>query len=151
VSLRAALEAKQRRRAIVPVQVADPSPVLQEIQSIAVALSVADEGARETLRAQLEDAQARLAQHYADVHLAAMPSGQWEAAVTLYGLVDGRVPMEALAALVAESCVDEELRDAEWWTEQLNKDSWSDGDIKSLEATLLHLNVIAPDARLPKD
>lgn len=151
MSLRAALEAKQRRRAVVPVQTSDPSAVLREIQSISVALGVADEDAKGTLRSQLEDAQTRLAGHYADVRLAAMPAGQWEAAVTLYGLVDGRVPPDALAALVAESCVDEDLRDADWWADQLRKDSWSDGDLKALTAALLHLNVIAPDARLPKD
>jgi hypothetical protein len=152
MSLREALEAKQRRRAVVPVQITDTSDVLQEMQAVLVALSTAkDEGVIRQLRLQLEETQQRHRGHFADVKLQSLPPAEWEDAVTLYGLDDGRVPVAALAVLVSASCVDDELRDPDWWTEQLAKPAWSDGDLKSLQAALLHLNVSAPDPLVPKD
>jgi hypothetical protein len=57
---------------------------------------------------------------------------------------------EALAPLLAESCVDPDLRDAQWWAQQLARPEWSEGDTNALQMALLRLNVDAADPQVPK-
>lgn len=157
-SLRERLEAKQRRRRIVPIQVSDPSQDQTAWVGVAAALEVErrkdepDPTMLANLQGQLEAAEARAREHYVDVELQALSAAEWEAAQSEWVDDDGdMVWAEALAPLLEASCVDEELRDAGWWREQMARDAWSEGDTHALRAALLELNVYAVESRAPKD
>lgn len=158
-SLRERLEAKERRRLVQPIQVSDSSEDQQSWLGVTAALQVAqqkhdderDDAAIKNLQAQLDAAWERVRSHYVDVVLQSMPRADWNAAMHEWQGDDTIDWAEALAPLLAASCVDEELRDEQWWKEQLARDSWAEGDTDSLKAALLHLNTDALDARYPKD
>ncbi len=155
MSLRDRLAAKQRRRAVVPIQVSDPGPDYAKFQGALVALRVAQQrednqpGEVEGLKATAEAAEAAVNGHFAEVELEALPGPEWEAAMARWSgeKVDWAV---ALAPLLAESCVDEELRDEQWWAERIADPAWSEGDLDVLRIALLRLNVHAADPIVPK-
>jgi len=157
-SIRERLEAKQRRRRIVPIQVSDPSQDHTTWMGVAAALEVErrkdepDPKMLENLQTQLDAAETRARDHYVDVELQALPAAEWEAAQAEWVDEDGDMTWAvALAPLLEVSCVDEELRDAGWWRDQMSRDSWSEGDTHALRAALLELNVYAVESRAPKD
>lgn len=156
MSLKDALERKQRRSVVVPVQTSDPNATMQELQGVAAAIGVArGNGEAEvvaSLNERLTQLQAEYETHFASVRMQSLPANEWESATALYQDEAGRFDWATgLPVLLAESCVDPDLRDAAWWKDQLAKDSWSDGDIKALQAAVLHLNTTAMDALIPKD
>lgn len=155
MSLRDRIAAKERRRAEVPIQITDPTQDHEAWVAVASALELArqreDNGAEiERLQAQLDEANERLRANWESVTLLAMPPGDWEAAMHQWQGEDEVNWGEALAPLLAESCEDPELRDAQWWQEQLSRPEWSDGDIATLRMALLQLNVSVLEPRAPK-
>ena len=156
------MEAKQRRRLVVPIRVSDPSEDQAAAQTLQAALNVAlaaeDGAAAKQLEPQLHDIVARIRAHWVDVELHSMPRDDWRAVNAAWQTVeateDGPQVVtnwgEALAPLLAESCVDPELQDAGWWAEQLAQPGWSEGDTTALQVALLRLNVDAVDPEIPK-
>lgn len=162
MSLRDRLEAKQRRRLSVPILVSDPSEDQAALNTLAIAYQAAvgreDESAK-VLKVQVEEQAAVTAGHWAQVELQALPRTEWNAVYGAWQSVqvtdDGPEMVtdwaEALAPLLAESCVDPELRDEKWWAGQLARPEWSEGDTLALRLALLRLNVEAVDPQVPKD
>lgn len=163
MSLRDRLEAKTRRRLSVPVLVSDPSEDQAGLNTLFVALRAAqgrdDEAAAAVLLPQVEAQAEKVQAHWASVELQALPRDEWRAANALWQTVenteDGPQVVtnwdEALATLIAQSCVDPDLQDTEWWTQQLAKPGWSEGDSHAFRLALLRLNVDTVDPQVPKD
>jgi hypothetical protein len=163
MSLRERLEAKARRRLSVPVLVSDPSQDQAELNTLFVALSAAkgrdDEDAAALLLAQVEDQTEKVQSHWALVWLQSLPKDVWREVNAAWQTVetteDGPEVVtnwdEALAPLIAESCEDPDLQDEKWWSDQLAKPGWSEGDTNAFKLALLRLNVDAADPQTPKD
>lgn len=156
--LRDRLDAKARRRVVVPIPVTDPGDDARRTASeAAAALSIAGlAGLSETRQAELreahETAQAQLEEHTAAVALLAMPAADWEALTAAYLLDDGEDLdwRGLLPHALAACCEDEDLQDADWWASKLDDPAWSAGDIAALRRAVLHLNQWAPPAFIPK-
>lgn len=155
MSLRERLEAKQRRRLTVPILVSDPSSDQHVLNGATVALQVAQGREEpqpdeiEILRAAQEEAADAVQSHFAQVELQAMSDPDWEAAMAAWS-GDEIDWAKALAPLLAQSCVAEELQDEQWWSERLADPAWSRGDLDALKAALLRLNVTAANPIVPK-
>lgn len=158
-SLREKLEAKQRRRLVQPIPVSDSSEDHSTWMGVLAALQLAQnkpEGERDdkviaNLQKQQDEAWERYRSHFAEIELQSMRRDDWHAATLEWQGEDGIDWAAALAPLLANSCTDPELQDAEWWKTQLEQDAWSEGDTNALRMALLMLNVDSLDARLPKD
>lgn len=162
MSLKERLEAKQRRRINVPVLISDPAQDQADGMALATALQAAlgrdDAPAADRLREQIKEQAEKIAANWAVVELQSMPRDQWRAATATWQTVetteDGPQVVtdwaQALAPLLAESCVDPELRDETWWAGQLARPEWSEGDSNALQLALLQLNVDAVDPQVPK-
>jgi hypothetical protein len=156
VSLREKLEAKQRKRLVVPVQVSDPSTEHEAYIGAASALKLAhakEESTPEYI-AQLEklvvDAGERYRSHFVEVELQSLDRADWNAAMAKW-MGEEHIDWDAaLAPLLAESCTDEDLQDEQWWAERLAAPEWSEGDVDALKAAILTLNVTSMEARYPK-
>lgn len=163
MGLRDQIEAKQRRTAKLPILVGNPSTSASEVATFRVALAAhlaemdgkqragrkptkTDLAREKELRADVEAAQVRQAADIVEIDIQSLPEDEWESA--LAGLSEeARESYELndiLAVLLAASCVDEELRDADWWTAQLKRPEWTDGDKSAISRTLLELNVLVP-------
>ena len=163
MSLRQQLEEKQRRRLVVPIRVSDPKDDQAQAETLQAALSVAiaaeDTGTIDGLQQQMLEVADRIRSHWAWVELEAMPRDQWRAVTSAWQTVDTTEDgpqvvtnwAEALAPLLAESCTDPELKDADWWAGQLDRPEWSEGDTNALQIALLQLNVDAVNPQVPKD
>lgn len=156
MTLREKLAAKQRRRLVVPVQITDPAEDYNTLRGTVAARAVArarednQPGEVEGLDSAVDAALAAVKAHFADVELQSMPADDWEAAMARWS-GDGAIDWPAaLASLLAESCVDDDLRDEAWWEELLSGDAWSDGDRDQLKSAILRLNVTAADPTVPK-
>lgn len=162
MSLRSRLEEKTRRRLTVPILVSDPSEDQASLQTLYAAFQAAtgaqDAEAAKKHEAELEEVAARVRSHWADVELQAMPRDEWRAACATWQTVetteDGPQVVtdwtQALAPLLAESCVDPDVRDVDFWTQQLARPEWTEGDTNALRGALLRLNVDAADPQVPK-
>lgn len=161
-ALRDLIGTKQRRRMTVPIQISDPSEDHEIWLGLQVALESAkrreDDAATALLRTQLDEATQRIQEHWAGIELQALPYELWETVSQVWrGEVDqadadgGIHWPEALAPLLAESCVDPDLQDADWWREQLAQPGWSEGDRDTLKLALLRLNVATWEPNIPKD
>lgn len=162
-SLRDQLERKQRRRAVVPVLLSDHSADVADLNGITVALNAAREAGdtptAEALQPQLDEAAERVKSHWAQVELQSLPPAEWEAAVGAWQTIelrdDGPTAVmdwdAGLPALLALSCTDEGLQDADWWKDQLSSERWSEGDIDALKRAVLTINIDAAEPRAPKD
>lgn len=163
MNLRERLEAKTRRRLQVPVLVSDPSQDQADLSTLLTALRAAqgrdDADAAAVLTVQVTEQAEKVQEHWAMVELQALPRDEWRAVNRVWQTVetteDGPQVVtnwaEALAPLVAESCVDPDLRDEDWWAEQLAKPGWSEGDTNALQLALLRLNIESVDPQVPKD
>lgn len=156
-SLRERLAAKQRRRLVVPIQITDPSVDQQAWMGVAAAIEIQrgkdepDQAVLANLEQQLEAANQRVQQHFADIELQSLPPAEYEAARGEWLDEDGNLNWaEALAPLLEVSCVDPDLRDADYWRELMSGDTWTEGDTNALRMAILHLNIYAPDVRIPK-
>jgi hypothetical protein len=153
--LRERLAAKARRQLVVPILVSDASTDQHTFNGAMVALQLAQAredpqpGEVENLTKAVQDAAEAVKAHYVDVHMQALTAADWEAAMAKWtgDTVDWAA---ALPPLLAESCVDEELQDEQWWRERLGDESWTEGDIDALRRALLLLNVSAADPSVPK-
>jgi len=163
VGVRDLIEAKQRRTASQPILVGNPSAAVAEVKQLSVDLlehmramaakkqagkkpTKADTDHEAKLKADLESAQKRHASMTVEIELQSLPDDEWEAAIAeLDGDARENYDLSSiLAVLLAASCTDPELQDAEWWAAQLARPEWTDGDKSSVAATLLNLNVFAP-------
>jgi hypothetical protein len=163
VSLKALIEAKQRRTATWPLLVGNPSAAAAEVETFRKALGVhqavlsqltksgkrptkADKAREEQLRSDLQASLERAAATVVHVELQSLPDDEWE---SLFGDLEpdehGDLDLGPIqAALLAASCTDPELQDADWWASQLKRPEWTDGDKAAISRTLLELNVYAP-------
>lgn len=155
--LRAKLEAKERRRLAVPIQASDPSRDYEAYLGTSAALVSAQANKESSpdyvaqLAKQLAEGEQRYRDHFVEIELQAMSRDDWEAAMSRWQGDEVIDWAAALAPLLAESCTDTELQDAEWWRAQLGKPEWTEGDTDALKSALLTLNVMAFEARYPKD
>lgn len=156
MSLREQLENKQHRRLVVPVQITDPAAAEQAMQAAMHALRLAEsrdprqDGEVEACTAAVSVAVADVLVHYAQVELQSLPAAEWEAAMAEWTGEDGIDWAAALAPVLAVSCVDDSVRDEQFWADRLAAPSWTDGDRDQLKRALLLLNVQAPDPMVPK-
>lgn len=162
MSLRSAIEAKQRRTAKLPVLVGDLAAAAAEVASFRAALAIQLEQrgaktrptkAEEKTRADLQAALERQAACVVEIELRALPADEWEA---LFGPLEpdenGDLDLEEIHALaLAASCTDPELQDADWWAEQLKQPHWSRGDKAAISQALASLNMTAPTGAPGKD
>ena len=162
MSLRALIEGKQRRTAKLPILVGDLHAASAEVATLRAALQIqqAQRGARakptkaqEKTRADLQAALERQAACVVEIELQALPDDQWDVLFAdLQEDESGELDLASIhAPLLAASCTDPELQDAEWWAEQLKQPHWSKGDRASISATLLQLNTYTPQGVPGKD
>jgi len=163
VSLRALIEAKQRRTATWPLLVGNPSAAAAEVKNSSEALAAhqrvlalkKEAGKRATkaetqreqqLRDDLKAALERVNATVVRVELQALPDHEWEGLFAdLEPDASGDLDLDPiLAPLLAASCTDPELQDVEWWSDQLKQPAWTDGDKAALSRLFLELNAFAP-------
>lgn len=158
MGLRDLIDAKQRRTARLPILVGDPSAAMAEVAKVQEALRLhaealgareptEDEAAREAqLRADAQAALDRQAAMIVWVDLQSLPDDEWDGMVG--DLEPGENGLPDLtpihAPLLAASCTDPELQDAEWWAVALKRPEWTDGDKASITQKLFELNIYAP-------
>lgn len=156
LSLRDRLAAKQRRRVVVPIVVGEPTAdetarVAAAEQAMRVAALTGDAAKAEEHRATIDEV---LAPYRVDVEFQALAPHEFEAVASAYPAAegdDGGIDRwAALPVLAAECAVDESLRDADWWREQLGSGRWSEGEWQELWRALFALNYRAPAAYVPK-
>jgi hypothetical protein len=163
MGLRDLIEAKQRRTVNHPILVGNPSAAATEVKALLASLlehskvvaekkragkkpTKADQEREAQLKADLEAAQAHRDGMTVTIELQSLPDHDWEAAIADLD-EDARDKFEltaVLPVLTAASCTDPELQDADWWSEQLKRPEWTDGDKAALSQALLNLNVYAP-------
>ena len=163
-SLRERLAAKAARRVTHPIATREPLVEYEAFQRATVALSMhppkGDDGhdPKELGKLVKERNAARDAYQeiFVDVTFEALPANVYETLLESY--IDPDSDDDELVSdwtvllpeLVAASCVDEDLRDVDWWREQLGKPAWSAGDLLDLRVLLVRLNTEHP-VRAPKD
>jgi len=161
MNLKERLQGKQRRRLSVPILVSDPSEDQAALTTLLVAVNAAAERPDEValLQPQVEEQAEKVRSHWVQVELQSLPKDVWREVNAAWQTVetteDGPQVVtnwdEALAPLLAASCVDEDVQDEAWWAEQLTQPGWSEGDVNALKLALLRLNVEAIDPQVPKD
>ena len=163
-SLRERLAAKSARRVTHPIATREPKAEYDAFQMAIVALSMhppkGDDGHDPKVLGRLvkERNKARDAYQaiFVDVEFEALPADVYEQ------LLESHIDPDSdddelvsdwpalLPELVAASCADEDLRDVDWWREQLGKPAWSAGDLIDLRVLLVRLNTEHP-VKAPKD
>jgi len=155
-TLRERLAAKQRRRVVVPVQVSDPGPAREALDLATrkaqfLELAGTDPDGLAAAQAAETAARAALAEHYENVEFQAIAPVDAEAIFAAHTNDAGETDDVAAAPELAAACaVDEELRDVDWWREQLTDGTWSLGERVSLYDQLVTLNMSAPRESVPK-
>jgi hypothetical protein len=156
-SLRERIEAKARRTAMLPILVGDAAAstaavteALRQLQNHqATKPEEPDEayGAEEQrLRDAVQEAVRAQQEMVVQVELQALPADEWEA---VFGGVEpdenGELALDEFrAALLAACCVDADLRDEDWWAQQLSGPQWTKGEKVAADRVLLDLNLTAP-------
>ncbi len=144
-TLRERLASKARRRCLVPVQVADPGPARQALESAATALALAatsedTAGAAGALQAAVEAAQADLEACTLEIELQAPPAAAADAVLSAHLDADGAPDYDAaLPDLLTLCAVDESMQDADAWRELLSSDNWGPNDVSGLRLGVLYL------------
>lgn len=157
MSIKDLLAAKQRRRLVVPVQISNPAADQEEWLGVYHAIEAAksredaDPKELESLQVQLLECSDKLQAHFVKVELQALSADEWEAAAKVFEGDDDFDWKSGLPVLMAESCVDTELQDAEYWRETLQRPEWTDGERDALKSAILRLNVHADQGHVPKD
>lgn len=158
-TLKERLASKRRRTDSVPVQVSDPGPAQerfdnadQRLRLLQVIPSTDPEHEARVAEAQNERDAAReeLREHFVEVEFVAATPDDAERVLGAHTNDQGNWSIEALPELAALCAVDEELQDADWWTEQISSGTWSSGEKQALWSRLLTLNVALPPEHLPK-
>lgn len=158
-SLRERIEKKTRRTAVFPLQVGDTAAASAQVAAARAQLDLHQQQAREranggapsdedakrtiVLRGKLKEAKDREADTIVDVHLQSLPPDVWEA-VSAAAPDDDEDYMSVLPELLAESCTDESLRDADWWREQLYRPEFTLGDRYAALNCVTGLNLNVP-------
>lgn len=93
---------------------------------------------------------AELSEFYAPVELQALPAVEWDALETKHTTKGDDLDDEWLPEVLAASCTDPDLRDAEWWTQQLRGAGWSQGEVLAVRVALMRLNAYQPLPQLGK-
>lgn len=159
MSLKARLEAKARRRVTVRVQVTDPAQDVRradEARAFLLHAQLVPERADQvpSLEAAVKEADKAVDAHYVDVVFEQLHDVDFEAVVAAHTTDDG-VDQDAVLPVLAAACaVEEDLRDEEWWTEQLDpsKGSWNPGERDHLYYKLYtELHYAVPSGAVPKD
>lgn len=169
MSLKERLAAKKRRTVTVPVQVSDPGPArvaYEQADRQCTLLQLAhdagaDDGSKDraALKRKLtsakkarDTAKAAYLEHFEEVDFQAADPADTERVLGQHLDKDGDWQESTATAPLAALCaVDEELRDEQWWIEQLASGSWSTGERGRLWTALLGINVTMPPESLPKD
>lgn len=163
MGLRERLEGKAPRTVVVQIPVGDPPEDLRRRvnadvdQAVTAQFSVSlkdspispdlAEQVVETARASVEE----LAEFYVPVELRAMPAPEWDALQTRHTTNGDDVDEDAwLPDVLAASCTDPDLQDAEWWARQLKGEGWTVGELLHLRATVVKLNAYQPLPQLGK-
>lgn len=164
-SLRERLAAKSARRITHPIATREPMAEYQAFQAATVALATAqrkDDSKPPITPAQLaalvkarNEARDAYDAIFVDVEFEALPADVYEQLLEAH--IDPNSEDEALVEdwtallpeLVAASCVDVDLRDVDYWREQLAKPAWSAGDKIDLRVLLVRLNTEHP-VKAPK-
>lgn len=152
-SLRERLAAKAVRRSSFHVPLGDdPSVSLEALQQAEVALALVkddDKRGRTAAAKKRDKLRAEYNEQFAEVWIKAMPRSDYHALCEQFETEDGVDWDQLLPAILAESCEDEDLRDAEFWREQFR--AWPQGDFLAIQATVLNLNMQTPRPLLGKD
>lgn len=155
--LRKRLEAKQRRRESIPVQVDNIPDGAEEAVDAAqtnlrmLVLSGKPDDDPLVLAAHkaLDQARAAIAACFVRVEFQTIDEADMEALAAAATTEDGSLDTKAITAPLAAACaVDEDLRDEDWWAAQIPM--WSHGERVSFGTRLVELNYSAPGARVPK-
>lgn len=154
-SLRERIEAKARRTVSLPILVdetdtatAAVTEALRQLQNHQrTKPDEADEAwtvEEQRLTRVVQDAVKAQQDLVVHVKLQALPADEWEA---VFGGVEpdenGELALDEFrAALLAACCVDEDLRDEQWWEQRLT--GWTKGEKIAADRILLELNLSAP-------
>jgi len=132
----------------------DPAPLLTELQQAEVKLAlIKDEDGEKALVAakrHRDELKARYNDQFAEVWIRAMPRADYEALCQEHSTDDGADWDALLPAILAESCEDESLRDADWWAGEFASDRWPQGDWLAVQSTVLQLNMSTPQPLVGK-
>lgn len=163
-TLRNRLEAKKRRRIVVPIQVESPENAAASLvaaQNVLLGLEAIgkpeDDEAVLAATRRVAEATEEHKSCFVDVEFQSIPPADMEALAAMYRKTDddddddGIDLLKIVAPLAAASAVDESLQDEGWWTEQLAQDTWTHGEKMSLAGDLININYRSPAARVPKD
>ena len=153
MGLRERLDAKSRRRVVVPVLVGEPTQ--DDVRRVAEAQAAYLEALAEGDTPPASAVDEAMASFRVDVEFQALPPNEFEAIAAGYPAAEGDDGgmdwKSALPVLAAMCAVDEDLRDEAWWAKALSDEgSWSHGERHTLWRALLHINANAPDPRVPK-
>lgn len=158
-SLKTRLAGRAPRRVSVPIEVSDPGEDVRTRavlarQALAIvraqhAAGLLDDESMHAAQDDADQAAAALAEHCLDVVLIPAPPAVWEAIQAEHVSDDGAdLDAAALPAMLAASAEDPDLRDADWWIEQLHV--WPFGDREALRAAVLDVNAWTPGRALGK-
>lgn len=158
MSLRERLQAKARRRVTVTVQVTDPADDARRAAEARVLLLAAQTDPTRAdelpaLERAVEEADAAVAANMVDVTFEQLTDADFEAVVAAHTTDDGVDQAAVLPVLAAACAVDEDLRDEQWWTDQLDPASgvWSPGERDHLYFKLYsELHYAIPSGVVPK-
>lgn len=157
LSLREQIEAKDRRRIFVPVQLSDPgvdAARARDLNTLALAAEVDGSSVEQLAEAVAarDTALAAVDAHFADVEFRALVPDEFEALINRHTDGEGDLNRRALCAELAAACaVDESVKDADWWAAQFEGGTWSKGEFDGLYMRLFtELNYSAPSRSVPK-
>jgi len=159
MSIKERLAAKVRRTVTVPVQVSDPGPVRDDVAKHENRLTVLQfvndptpevERQIKAAKADLEKARTAFLEHFVEVEFAAGDPADVERILSTHTDDKGEWSITAAPELAAMCATDPDLRDPEWWSEQLEGGAWSTGERAALWNALITLNVATPPEHLPK-
>lgn len=164
LSVKERLAAKAARRSTLDIATEDPNVAYEAWQRAEIALGAAgidpqtreprdvpEDEAKRLAKAR-DEAEAAYHELFISVQVKALPADEWEALLEAHQLDGDRDPEveevldweTMLPLLMAASCEDEELQDADWWAETLAGPGWSTGQKLDLRTRLTKLNVEVP-------
>jgi hypothetical protein len=154
MSLRDRIAAKQRRRAVVPVQVAaatDDQATRATSLRAELVRAVASSNHDDTVRLTDELAAVE-GENSVEVGFTALHPSEFEKVLNAFPAPDGGMDQDKALPVLAALCADDEdLQDDAWWAEQLASGAWSYGERAAIWGALLSINTNAPGAYVPKD
>ena len=141
-----------------PIPVTDAGPARDRLASALEQLAVVragkagvDENIEAALLAEIDDATAELEATRVVVELASSTHADSEAVRARFTLPDGGVDWPAaLPHYLAVLCVDEDLRDAAWWSTQLAEPKFGQADVDGLITGVMVLTADVVTPLIPK-